>query len=272
MWCALRQCIFCGLPFGRDRPDSREHVWSEWMRDLLPKRPGAQLISRVGADEQHELLERREYGGVLQRKLKPRVVCRECNTGWMSVLEETTKPILLPLILKEPCELTIEDQKTLATWMCLKNMVAELSHPQTRATKPADYQRMYDLRLPPSGATVWLGAHTGEDWSMRYRHHGMRVAHSSIPAMGGEDDPPMNGQIATFTAGPVVFVLLTLPDGFLYGAPIPNGRIATRVRQIYPTQSPFTWPPVQSLNNDDVLFLGDGMVNMFRRLVTDAER
>lgn len=28
-------CIFCLLPFGPDRPDTREHIWSEWMRDIL---------------------------------------------------------------------------------------------------------------------------------------------------------------------------------------------------------------------------------------------
>lgn len=264
---SLKLCIFCRLPFSPSRPSTQEHIWSKWMRELLPRGPGTQRISRFNDGEAAELLESREYSGVLQNKFKPRVVCRDCNTGWMSALEDATKPILHPLIREEARHLTRDDQKTLATWACLKNMVAEFSDSKTRATAPADFDRMYKEHLPPERATVWLGQHTGADWTMRYRHHGMRIIHASVRPSDPERDPPMNGQVTTFTAGPVVLVLLTLPEGFLYGAPIANGRLATRIRQIYPAPSPFDWPLGRTLTDHDVFELGDGMASMFRRLV-----
>lgn len=263
----MKVCIFCRLPFGPGRPDSREHVWSEWMRDLLPKGPGTQRLSRFNGDESAELLESRYYAGVLQQKFKPRVVCRPCNTGWMSTLEAATKPTLSPLILGHERHLTREDQKTLATWVCLKSMVAEFSNRNTRATQAADYERMHREHVPPVVATVWLGAHTGKDWTMRYRHHGMHISHGSVRPIDPERDPPMNGQITTFTAGPVVFVLLTLPEDFFYGAPVANGRLATRIRQIHPAPSPIDWPPANTLTDNEVLGIGDDMATMFRRLV-----
>jgi hypothetical protein len=237
------------------------------MRDLLPREPGTQRISRFKDGEAAELLESREYGGVLQRKFKPRVVCRDCNTGWMSVLEGATKPILRPLILGEERHLTREDQKILAAWVCLKNMVAEFSASKTKATEAVDFDRMHKERLPPARATVWLGQHTGADWTMRYRHLGMHIMHGSVRPIDPERDPPMNGQVTTFTAGPVVFVLLTLPEGFIYGAPIPSGPFAAGISRIYPDPSPLDWPLGRALSNNDVLNLGDKMATMFRGLV-----
>ncbi len=108
------------------------------MRELLPRAPGTQRLSRFKDGETSELVESREYRGVLQSKFKPRVVCRDCNTGWMSLLDGATKPILRPLILGEKRHLTSEDQKILATWVCLKNMVAEFSDSKTIATSAVE--------------------------------------------------------------------------------------------------------------------------------------
>ena len=37
-------CIFCRLPFNRDRRRSDEHFWSRWMHGQLPDKPGAQRL------------------------------------------------------------------------------------------------------------------------------------------------------------------------------------------------------------------------------------
>jgi hypothetical protein len=65
--------------------------------------------------------------------------------------------------------------------------------------------------------------------------------------------------------------LLTLPDDFLFdGAPIPNGRIATRIRQIYPATAPFDWPLGKTLTDSDALDLGDKMTAAYKRLVESS--
>jgi hypothetical protein len=253
-------CIFCRLPFSRDRRRSDEHVWPRWMHGQLPEKPGAQRLFDAA-----ELVADHPYGRVLHKHFKPRVVCRPCNTGWMSRLETATKPILRPLMLGEATHLDRESQTILSAWASLKAMVAEFSDPATRATEVADLERMHRKQLPPTRATLWIGEHEGTLWTTRYIHRGMRISHG--PVQPG-DDPPLNGQATTFAVGRVIFHLLTLPDGFLYdGAPIPNGRIATRIRQIYPNPSPFDWPIGRTLTDGDAYDLGDMMTQAYKRLV-----
>lgn len=257
---APKLCIFCRLPFSRDRPRSEEHIWPRWMHDLLPEKQGAQRLF-----DATELREDRPFGRVLHKHFKPRVVCRPCNNDWMSRLESATKPILRPLMLGEAQHLDRRDQTILATWACLKNMVAEFSSPETRATAPADLERMYVKQLPPTRAMVWIGRHDGTLWTTRYVHRGMRISHGLVQP---DDDPPLNGQATTLAVGRVIIHLLTLLDGFAYdGAPIPNGPIATRIRQIYPSTSPFDWPLGQTLTDSDAFDLGDKMTETYKHLV-----
>jgi len=219
------------------------------MHDLLPERAGAQRIF-----DEAELVEGHAYGEVLHKHFTPSVVCAQCNNEWMNGLETTTKPILRPLMLGETTHLDRRDQIVLASWACMKNMVAEYSHPEARATDAADLERMRGKQLPPTRAFVWIG-----------RHEGMRI---SSRAVQPTDDPPRNGQATTFAVGPIIFHLLTLPDGFPYdGAPIPNGRIATRIRQIYPSSSSFDCPVGKALTDADAFDLGDAMTQVYKRLV-----
>src|SRR3954469_13275208 len=82
-------CIFCG-----GTPLSKEHFFAEWMHDYLPPKPsthyvaGSDLIGRPG--------KMFRPGNVFERHL--RVVCKACNSGWMSTLQNEAKPILIPLM------------------------------------------------------------------------------------------------------------------------------------------------------------------------------
>ena len=230
------------------------------MHRLLPENPGIQSSIAEG-----EVVSRRSFGRVLHKHFKPRVVCQTCNNTWMSRMETAVKPTLLPLMLREARHLTREDQVTLTTWALLKNMVAEFSDPTTRATGPADFDRMRDRQLPPARAVAWIGEHVGSEWSTRYRHHGMRIAHGPVKPC---DEPPLNGHATTIGVGCVVFHILMLPEGFLYdGPPLPTGRIATRIKQIHPKPSPFDWPLSAKLTDADTLDLGDTMTHVYKGLV-----
>lgn len=259
------RCIFCGLAFGPERPRSKEHIWPKWMHSLLPEKQGAQ---RLFAET--EPIGTRPFGRVLHKHFKPQVVCEPCNNRWMSHLEIATKPILLPLMLGEAQHINSDAQATLATWACLKSMVAEFSDPATRATSAADLKRMYDEHLPPPQATLWIGEHAGTEWTTRYRHQGMRISHGVVRP--GDGSLP-NGQVTTFAVGRVIFHLLTLPDGFLYGGvPVSQGPIAECIGQIYPSTPPFDWPFARTLTDADALDLGDKMTEAYKYVVEGAPR
>jgi hypothetical protein len=252
-------CIFCRHPFSRTRKRSDEHIWPRWMHGMLPEKKGAQ---RLFDDE--KLIDDHAYGQVLHKHFKPGVVCEPCNNTWMSELEVATEPILRPLMLGEQTQLDRRSQTILATWACLKNMVAEFSHPASRATDETDLRRMYVSQLPPERATVWVGEHEGDLWTTRYIHRGMRIAHGPIRP---NEDPPCNGQATTFAVGRIVLHILTLPHGFSHNSAIPQGRIASRIRQIHPSTKPFAWPLGKTLSDADAFDLGDTMTKAFKNLV-----
>jgi hypothetical protein len=142
-------------------------------------------------------------------------------------------------------------------------MVAEFSHPASRATGEADLRRMRMSQLPPEQATVWIGEHEGALWTTRYIHRGMRITYGSVRP---SDDPPLNGHATTFAVGRVIFHLLSLPVGLPYGPPIPRGPIATCIHEIYPSTPSFAWPLRQILSDADAFDLGDLMTKMFKEL------
>lgn len=92
-----RKCIFCG-----EGPISREHIWAEWMRGYLPTGEQSQSLLRTDKDSNTTTLnpgQLTQKGDARSRKLK--VVCKACNSGWMSGIQTITKPILLPLLIGE---------------------------------------------------------------------------------------------------------------------------------------------------------------------------
>src|SRR5207244_3883601 len=81
-----RTCIFCD-----QRATSREHLLPLWLQGLL--NPG---------EMPHEF---GDYASGSKQKWRPsrpdfkaRIVCKECNTGWMSDLETATQPFLTSMI------------------------------------------------------------------------------------------------------------------------------------------------------------------------------
>jgi hypothetical protein len=82
----MKECAFC--------PDTAnltgEHIFSDWMNDLLPGRWDGTFTSADGSAKNWSSV------GL---DLKAKVVCDRCNNGWMSDLEgQHAQPILTPLI------------------------------------------------------------------------------------------------------------------------------------------------------------------------------
>ena len=118
------RCIFCegtGL--------TKEHVFPDWLNSVYPKRlynkrerfrafdPSKQ------ADQVVFEFARIHQGGPANRKV--RVVCSECNNGWMALLQERAKPVLIPLIRGDTCRVDPDVQRLTATWAAVMGSTAE---------------------------------------------------------------------------------------------------------------------------------------------------
>ncbi len=165
------QCVFCskgGL--------SKQHMWPDWIKKIVPRTDSShtQHLMRFNILPGKTALIRPELqqhrGNIGARKI--RNVCKSCNSGWMSRVEERAKPILTKLILGESTEINKLGQKEISSWATLMAVIAEYTDLETLAISETDRQWLMKNSEPPDGWRIWLGTYSGDEWKMRYRHHG----------------------------------------------------------------------------------------------------
>lgn len=247
------KCIFC-----EGRGLSKEHIFPEWIQGVLPKRfrETTHKITR-GADHQdlgiHSSYRPVRQGDPLARKVY--VVCKSCNSGWMSRLQTRAKPIATLLIGGGGKLLTVADQKTLSAWMAMTTMVIEFADPPTVAATQTERALLKSSEVPPPNWQIWLGTFVGEqDRSFWHTSFGLIL-----------DNPPPNvpqslkGQITTVRLGRMFACILSTPSGVHAKlSPIFEAQIG-----IWPI-----WPPNRNsatrtagvLNDEDA----DRVHNLFR--------
>jgi hypothetical protein len=107
-------CLFCGAKGGGLL--TNEHVIPRWLLEHLGLPKNDKLFQGVASSATETLVKQprihSSFNFVQGR------VCENCNTGWMSRLEGTAKPILVPLIEKERTidSLTPEEADVVGKW------------------------------------------------------------------------------------------------------------------------------------------------------------
>lgn len=111
-----RRCIFCG-----NAPVTLEHVWPQW----LLRRYRVTGLVRTGP--------RPVAFSKRSMEIAARCVCKPCNNGWMSELENRARPWLEPMVDGAPTVLDSAAQFAVAAWATKTAMVFEhtLSLPAT---------------------------------------------------------------------------------------------------------------------------------------------
>ncbi len=87
------------------------------------------------------------------------VVCADCNSGWLSQIQNAAKPILISLFDGSAITLGETDQTLVATWAAMATMTGEyLSNDLKRVAIPqSDRTWLMDKRTPPPGWCIWVG-------------------------------------------------------------------------------------------------------------------
>ena len=133
----LRQpgrCIFCG-----GFRMSKEHLFSDWLRELLPHSPDHTHTMGVADEGQHTVTQHQGHSGTK----KIRTVCVKCNSEWISGIDNTAKSVVPPIIRGEKTAITPEVQRAIATWLSKIAMVGDLRNSREDAdpsntTRPDD--------------------------------------------------------------------------------------------------------------------------------------
>jgi len=186
-------CIFCG-----QGPLTAEHVLPKWLQEW-----------GLDGSGQHTLVSGEEYKTYSAPPFSAsrKVVCKPCNTGWMSRLEAVSKPLLKALILGETRLIETFVQPILATWAYKTTLVQDAAVMAEQKLWPFFYEDLHLNRLPHAQAQVWTARYDWEsgdgDLLSSYR---ARMDRRRSPDTGERLDDGPRMFTGIFTLGCVLFV------------------------------------------------------------------
>jgi len=148
------QCAFCR----QTRRATKEHLYPRWVREGIWA-TGATTLTRTKGSV------RRAHSITGLTWILRHSICRECNNGWMSGLEDALRDYLLPAMRGLSSVLTVEVQRLAAAWAVEKALLFELraaeAGGQVTFAPESNLQWLYDHRdapTAPPGSQVWIAA------------------------------------------------------------------------------------------------------------------
>ena len=237
------KCIFCAKHGGL----SKEHIWPDWSAELFTKTSApAHEEFMIRFTEKVKLVEppkiQSRQGGVTTKKL--RVVCQDCNNGWMSSLEDAARSVLTTLMLGKPTAIKRGDQELLAQWIAVKVMVSEQNVPSDAISRQEDRTAMMLHRKIPPYLSVWIAHCLSQKWESAYLRHAGTMGNTPVPPPNARK----NVQSCAFGFKHLfVYTLGSTADGLDLNEYISIDR---RIPKLWPFQGePITWPTVITLND-----------------------
>lgn len=219
----MRVCIFCG-----GCRLTREHIIPLWLTGSL----------RGNADKLKHDIEHLSSWIAVNLDFKSKYVCKTCNTGWMSQLEDTAKPILAPLVRGLSSKLSFEAKKTIATWS-VKTMMAVMTVANPARFPPGEWAPEIRGLRPPPACFVWLASYGGA--------HAGWVCPRIMSVRFDEYQPETRAELCTIALGRLVVQVLGFsPQG---PHPVDSGGVI----QIWPSPPvPTATPALPMLSDDDL--------------------
>jgi hypothetical protein len=230
----MRLCLFCS-----GAANSVEDAWPLWITNQFRgKRPSAVQAERGGVTL--------PSWNTYQPEMKIRCVCRQCNNGWMSVLEERVQPFLQPLLIGQPRVLDADAQTAIATWAVKTAMVLEgMDAPPKKGYSQLQRERLRLRAALPWRTSVWLAASADHGWFMSTKNRHLNESSGDI-----------SGTSTTMAFACVVLQVFTMrvPDnvgpGTLVTAQVRRGPWMEATVPIWPPRESANWPPPLALNGE----------------------
>lgn len=187
-------CIYCG----ERRKLTKEHVFPDWIRNILPRKSGRHTLRFVDkASARAEDIQTLKKIDGDPGSLRIRRVCGVCNGGWMSTLQQKAKPIITALVMGEGDTLTSAQQRIIAGFVAMTVVINDYKHPEYVAISAIERQILRATGTPPRSWWIWLGRYAGGGDFTSYR------ATYSWPL--SSQARICNSQVTTYTIGKTVF-------------------------------------------------------------------
>lgn len=243
--------MFCG-----GTPLSREHVYPQWLSNVLPEQlsyrgQSTEVVHFVDNEDGEQPLSTREVHQRFTDAVVKRA-CKTCNSGWMNDLETGSRRVLTKMMRGERCEIDFEDAKRLAAWTAKTCLMAQYTHPESVATPASYYEWLFLTKEPPPNMQIWAFPSAAQDWGVQMEHRGLLFKTSDRTQLSD----PCNTHSTTIGLGQVVMFILgtTISNLFseAFTTMLPDNGI-----QLWPQPSRFIWDPKEFLGDEDVWLLAD---------------
>jgi hypothetical protein len=236
------RCIFC-KGFGL----SHEHLFSDWLREIFPRKPDdTHTFSYVEHTPGGKEIRRQRQGHSGSKRI--RTVCRQCNNGWMSAIDERAKPAATPLIYANRKRIGSDAATTLTVWLSKTAMVGDTIHLNRSLIPQKQRTYLMEKKLPPNGWQVWLASYAGRNWAqLAIYQHGSPLQFTPV---AGPAKDSINGYLQTTVIGMGhTFALVIGTD--ITEAGVDLGHLASFMRRIWPFDAPVQWPTIPIISDNE---------------------
>ena len=156
-----RTCIYCGA-----KPLTKEHVWSDFLRDQIGEKNERKPVTfnrvtnlwKEGGLKRPDV-HKTKSGSIESRKVK--IVCSDCNNGWMSVIDNQAKPFLIDLLNGSHRQLSELDQEIIASWVCKSVISNEYFYDAELCVSDDDRRIFFETNKCPKSWIVCVATYGG---------------------------------------------------------------------------------------------------------------
>jgi hypothetical protein len=184
---------------------------------------------------------------------------RTCNSGWMKGIEDTIKPVIVPLIVGDRVRLNVREQTLIAAWATLKTMVAAYDRGSKIRIHHMQRKFMMNNKIPPyHGWGVWIGHYERQNWRSEHISHSMLV----LPDKPGRKSYRAN----YYNSGASTYVVGKLFIHVIY-TPMPRFIQRWRFADLHNGTLYRIWPPTDSFS---ISWPGSALTDMDADYITGA--
>lgn len=232
----MRTCMFCGK-----KVSAVEDAWPLWLMKRFPYSDKARTYGEIGV---------RSLGNWPTPKPRHRVkrLCKDCNCGWMSRLENEAKPVLESILDEKLAAIGTSAQLTIARWAAKTAMVLETVD-SNRAWFYAESERllMRETQTIPQRTSVWIAKCVD--------HPNIYSAAKDLRTAPGDDG--VHAFATTMGFGSLALQVLGIKTPAKIAAnvaityDVSDGPWDQTLVQVWPpSQNPLVWPPQYGLADE----------------------
>lgn len=143
----MRTCAFCP-----NTADSKEHIWSKWILNLLPETKDGVFKTRKPDGSPH-------HHKASKPDQRAKIVCTSCNNTWMSTkLELPMKALTSDIITKDTQKIfSPEDCRKITAWSFKTAVIADQIDPKKEPFFSNETRYAFARNLfIPAGIQVWI--------------------------------------------------------------------------------------------------------------------